>query len=109
MEIDDFLLMQKGFFDKRKSDDLSFAKVAFYIAAIHQNIAGKPLFGSRFISEWYGEKPKELTEAERKTRSENILKQLNMMQKIQDEKDKLRSKQPKTNSGKQVNKKRKVA
>jgi hypothetical protein len=88
MELSDFSLMCKGFFARRKSDDMSFAKVAFYIAAIHQNIAGKPLHGKQFIMEWFGEKPKQLTQDELKERSVSIMKRLELMQKIEDERRK---------------------
>ena len=90
MELEDFFLMQKGFFNKRKNDDMSFAKVAFYIAAIHQNIAGKPLHGSRFIAEWFGEKEKQMTPEELAERSKKIMAKLDVMQKIEDEKRKLK-------------------
>jgi hypothetical protein len=88
MELEDFFLMQKGFFNRRKNDDMSFAKVAFYIAAIHQNIAGKPLFGKRFIAEWFGEKEKQMTQEQLNERSKQIMERLEMMQKIDDEKQK---------------------
>lgn len=91
MEMEDFFLMQKGFFAMRKADDVRFGKVAFYIAAIHQNIAGKPLFGAKFLAEWLGEKPKEPTKEERDERGRKIKAQLDLMQKIQDEKDKLKN------------------
>lgn len=91
MELDDFFLMQKGFFNKRKADDMRFAKVAFYIAAIHQNgLAGKPLFSNKFFAEWFGEKPKAVTKEELAERSKAIMDKLAVMQKIQDEKDKLK-------------------
>jgi hypothetical protein len=88
MDLGDFMLMQKGFFARRKSDDLSFAKVAFYIAAIHQNIAGKPLHGKQFIMEWFGEKPQGLTKEELTERSRVVRQKLELMQKIEDEKRK---------------------
>jgi len=89
MELEDFFLMQKGFFNKRKVDDLSFAKVAFYIAAIHQNIAGKPIYGKKFIAEWFGEKEKQMSKEDLAKRSEVIMKKLELMQKIDDEKKKI--------------------
>lgn len=88
MELEDFFLMQKGFFNKRKNDDMSFAKVAFYVAAIHQNIAGKPLHGKQFISQWFGEKEKQMSPEEKAKENKKIMAQLELMQKIQDEKKK---------------------
>ena len=88
MELEDFFLMQKGFFNRRKSDDMSFAKVAFYIAAIHQNIAGKPLHGKQFIMEWFGEKEKQMSQEDLKKRSEEIMKRVELTNKILAEKEK---------------------
>lgn len=90
MELEDFFLMQKGFFNRRKNDDMSFAKVAFYIAAIHQNIAGKPLHGNRFIAEWFGEKEKQMTQEELDKRSLAVMAQLELAEKIRAEKKKLK-------------------
>lgn len=90
MELEDFFLMQKGFFNKRKSDDMSFAKVAFYIAAIHQNIAGKPLAGKQFIADWFGEKPKQVSKEELKDRSKNMMERVRLTNKLLEEKEKIR-------------------
>jgi hypothetical protein len=88
MEITDFFLMCDGFFEKRKSDDISFAKVAFYIAAIHQNIAGKPLYGKKFIAEWFGEKEKQMTQEELNKQSIEIMKRVEVTNKILEEREK---------------------
>lgn len=90
MELEDFFFMQKGFFAKRKNDDLSFAKVAFYIAAIHQNIAGKTLSGKTFISEWFGEKPKPLNKEDLTDRSKKMMERVRLTNKIIEEKEKIK-------------------
>ena len=87
MELEDFFLMQKGFFNRRKNDDMSFAKVAFYIAAIHQNIAGKPLHGKKFITEWFGEKEKQMTQEELNKQSIEIMKRIEITNKILEERE----------------------
>ena len=94
MELDDFFLMQKGFFNKRKDDSLNFAKIGFYIAAIHQNgLAGKSLSSKLFYKEWFGEigeesKPK--TKEELKDRSKNIMDRVRATDKILQEKEKIK-------------------
>jgi len=90
MEMEDFFLMQKGFFNKRKNDDMSFAKVAFYIAAIHQNIAGKPLVGKTFIAEWFGEKTKPIDKEELRNRSREVMRRVMLKNKLLEEKEKVR-------------------
>ncbi len=90
MELEDFFLMQKGFFNKRKSESMDFAKVAFHIAAIYQGLAGKPLYGNRFMAEWFGEKEKQMTQEELDKRSIAIMKQLELREKIEEEKRKLK-------------------
>jgi len=90
MELEDFFLMQKGFFNKRKSESMDFAKVAFYIAAIHQNIAGKPLHGSRFIAEWFGEKERTLTQEQLDERSKAIMARVELTNKIEEERRKIK-------------------
>lgn len=89
MEPHEFNLMCRGFFDKRKSDDLSFAKVAFYIAAIHQNIAGKPLTGKQFMSDWFGEKPKQVSKEQLKSRSKEMMERVRLTNKLIEEKEKV--------------------
>lgn len=90
MELEDFFLMQKGFFNKRKNDDLSFAKVAFYIAAIHQNVAGKTLSGKQFISEWFGEKPKPVSKEQLKSKSKDMMERVRLTNKLIEEKEKIK-------------------
>ena len=87
MELEDFFLMQKGFFNRRKNDDMSFAKVAFYIAAIHQNLAGKPLHGKQFVSQWFGEKEKQMTQEELNKQSIEIMKRVEITNKILEERE----------------------
>lgn len=90
MRIKDFNLTCKGFFNKRKADDIRFGKVAFYIAAIHQNLSGKPIYMSRFLSEWVGEKPKALTKDEIKDRSSRMMERVRIKNKILEEKEKVK-------------------
>lgn len=94
MDLEDFFLMQKGFFNKRKDDSLQFAKVGFYIAAIHQNgLAGKPLSSKTFYQEWFGEydKPVSKDQLDRKVeRSKEIMNRVKYTNKILEEKEKIR-------------------
>ncbi len=92
MDVDDFSLMCKGFFAKRKQDQLQFANVAFCVDAIGWGLAGKPANYKKFIADWFGEKPKVTTQEDLKKRSDTIMEKLAIMQKIQDEKDKLKPK-----------------
>lgn len=88
MELEDFYLMQKGFFDKRKADEIRFAKVAFYINAIGENLAGNPAHGEKFIREWLGEKPKTTSEEDRKKLGDAIKSKIELANKIAAEYDK---------------------
>lgn len=88
MELSDFMLMQKGFFEKRKADEIRFAKVAFYVNAIGENLAGKRANGKKFIMEWLGEKSQGLSQDALNERRKVIKAQLALMQKIHDEKKK---------------------
>lgn len=92
MELDDFFLMQKGFFNKRKADSMDLAKIGFYIAAIHQNgLAGKPLNSKTFYKEWFGEfdsNPK--TKEELRERSKKMMERVRLQNKILEEKEKVK-------------------
>lgn len=90
MELEDFYLKQKGFFAKRKQDQLQFANVAFCVDAIGWGLAGKKANYKKFVADWFGEKIKSASKEELKQRSEAIKIKLDRMQKIQDEKDKLK-------------------
>lgn len=90
MELDDFSLMQKGFFNKRKSDQIQFANIAFCVDAIGTGLAGKKANYSQFIKAWFGEVEKPMSKEQLKEKSDKIMKQLAEMQKIQDEKDKIK-------------------
>lgn len=91
MELEDFLLMQRGFFNKRKDDSLQFAKVGFYIAAIHQNgLAGKTLNSKTFFAEWFGEASKPMSKEDLKERSARIMKMVKHTNKILEEKEKIK-------------------
>ena len=88
MELEDFFLMQKGFFDKRKADEIRFAKVAFYVNAIGENLAGKPAHGEKFIRDWLGEKPKQTTQEDLNARSKRISEMIAFREQIKAEKKK---------------------
>lgn len=103
MEVDDFSLMQKGFFAKRKQDQLQFANVAFCVDAIGSMFSKQRPNYKNFVAAWFGEQPKVPTSEERKKRSEEIMSQLNLMQKIQDEKDKLKPKKKNARAAKNNN------
>lgn len=102
MDMDDFGIMLKGFFDKRKRDELSFARVAFYIAAIHQNIAGKAIYMSKFLGEWFGEKETKLSKDELKERSKEMMKRVRLKAQILEEKTKNVKKPVKKKLGKRT-------
>lgn len=90
MELDDFFLMQKGFFNKRKDDSLQFAKVGFYIAAIHQNgLAGKPLSSKTFYQEWFGVESKPKTTEDKSERSKKMMERVKYTTQLLDEKEKI--------------------
>lgn len=92
MELDDFFLMQKGFFNKRKDDSLNFAKVGFYIAAIHQNgLAGKSLSSKTFYQDWFGEVAKPVSKEGLKERSKEMMERVKYTMKIIEEKEKIKS------------------
>lgn len=90
MELEDFLLMQKGFFNKRKADQIQFANIAFCVDAIGTGLAGKKANYSQFIKAWFGEVEKPVSKEQLKEKSERIMKQLANMQRLQDEKDKIK-------------------
>lgn len=87
MELEDFFLMQKGFFNKRKADSLQFANVAFCVDAIGTGLAGKRADYKRFVRAWFGEVEKPQTKEQLAERSKIIMDKLAVMQRIQDEKD----------------------
>lgn len=90
MELEDFFLMQKGFFNKRKADQIQFANVAFCVDAIGTGLAGKKADYSKFIKAWFGESEKPMNKEQLRERSQKIMQRLAEMQKIQDEKDKIK-------------------
>jgi len=88
MELEDFFLMQKGYFNRRKADEIRFAKVAFYVNAIGENLAGKTAHGEKFIMQWLGEQPRMKTQEQLVKESEAVMARLALMQKIDDERKK---------------------
>lgn len=96
MDLDDFFLMQKGFFNKRKDDHLQIAKAAFYPYAIGRNIAGENANMLTFVNQWFGEKPKPIDKEARKTRSQEMMKRVKYTTQLIEEKEKVK-KQMKNN------------
>lgn len=92
MELEDFFLMQKGFFAKRKQDQLQFANVAFCVDAIGWGLAGKKANYKKFISDWFGEKPKVVSKEDLKQRSQEIKRRIEFLQKVDEEKEKIKPK-----------------
>ncbi len=88
MKLSDFMIMQKGFFDKRKRDEMNFANVAFIIDAFATGLAGKRANYKTFIKGWFGETDKPMTQEEHKKRSEEIMKRVELTNKILAEKEK---------------------
>lgn len=91
MELEDFFLMQKGFSNKLRAEEMRFAKVAFHIAAIHQNgLAGKPIHGDKFWKDWIGEKTKPMTQEQLDERSKSIMERVKITDKILEERERIR-------------------
>lgn len=90
MEMDDFFLATKGYFDKRKRDELNFANVAAIIDGFAAGLSGnKGWRYSKFIAGWFGEKSPELSKEERKARSKEMMDRVRLTNKIIEEKEKL--------------------
>ena len=81
--------MQKGYFDKRKRDDMNFANVAFVIDAFATGLSGKRANYKSFIKGWFGEVDKPLSKEEMDKRSEEIMKRVELTNKILAEKEKI--------------------
>lgn len=88
MEFDDFQLMVKGFFAKRKRDELNFANIGFIIDALASGLSGKKPNYKKFIQGWFGEGEKPLTKDQLKERSKFVKDRLQLMNKILEEKEK---------------------
>ena len=89
MEIDDFRLMCKGYWKRRERDELNFANVAFVIDAFATGLAGKRANYKNFIKGWFGNADKPMTQEEHKKRSEEIMKRVELTNKILVEKEKM--------------------
>lgn len=88
METDDFSLMSKGFFAKRKSDEMNFANVGFIIDALATGLSGKKPDYKKFIKGWFGESEKSMSKEQLKERSDSIRDRLKLMNKVLEEKEK---------------------
>lgn len=88
MEIEDFGLMIKGFFAKRKSDETNFANVGFMIDAFATGLSGKKPDYKKFIKGWFGEGEKPLTKEEMNKRKDEIRRRVQLSNKILEEKEK---------------------
>ena len=86
--MDDFSLMSKGFWAKRKRDEMNFANVAFIIDAFATGLSGKRANYKTFIKGWFGD-GKVMTQEELNKRSAEIMKKVELTNKILAEKEKL--------------------
>ena len=92
MELDDFTLMSKGYWARRKRDETNFANVAFTIDAFASGLAGKTINYKTWIKGWFGESEKPMTKEELNKRSAEVMKKVEFANKILAEKEKLRKK-----------------
>ena len=88
MEMDDFTLMSKGYWARRKRDEMNFANVAFIIDAFATGLSGKRANYKSFIKGWFGD-GKPMTQEELNKRSAEIMKKVELTNKILAEKEKL--------------------
>ena len=84
----DLLIMQKGYFNKRRRDEMNFANVAFIIDAFATGLSGKRANYKTFIKGWFGD-GKAMTQEELNKRSAEIMKKVELTNKILAEKEKL--------------------
>ncbi len=89
MEMDDFTLMSKGYWAKRRRDEMNFANVAFIIDAFATGLSGKRANYKTFIKGWFGEYDKPMTQEQLNKRSEEIMKKVELTNKLLAEKEKL--------------------
>lgn len=89
MEMDDFALMSKGYWSRRKRDEMNFANVAFIIDAFATGLSGKKANYKTFIKGWFGEYDKPMTQEQLNKRSEEIMKRVELTNKILAEKEKM--------------------
>jgi len=88
MEMDDFTLMSKGYWAKRKREELNFANLGFIIDAFASGLSGKRANYKTFIKGWFGD-GKVMTQEELNKRSAEIMKKVELTNKILAEKEKL--------------------
>lgn len=86
MEFDDFGIMVKGYFDKRKRDELNFARVGFIIDGFASGLAGQKINVKKWFNDWFGEKEPPVDKDEKKRRSEELMKRVKLTNKILEEK-----------------------
>lgn len=86
--MDDFTLMSKGYWAKRKRDEMNFANVAFIIDAFATGLSGKRANYKTFIKGWFGESDR-MTQEQLDKRSAEIMKKVELTNKILAEKEKL--------------------
>ena len=92
MELEDFFLMQKGFFNRRKQDQMQFANLGFCVDAIGSLVTGgKPNY-KQFIAAFFGETPKPVDKEAKKTRSQELMKRVKYTTQLLAEKEKVKSK-----------------
>jgi len=87
MELDDFSIMIKGYFDKRKRDELNFARIGFIIDGFASGLAGQKVNVKKWFADWFGEK-EVVDKVDRKKKSEDIMKKVKLTNKILEEKKK---------------------
>jgi hypothetical protein len=88
MEIEDFALMSKGYWKRRERDELNFANVAFTIDAFASGLSGKRVNYKTWINQWFGKKEKPLSQEDLNKRSAEIMKRVELMNKVLAEKEK---------------------
>ena len=81
--------MCKGYFEKRKRDELNFANVAAVIDGFAAGLSQQKTWSyKKFISQWFGEKAPEVSVEEKKKKSEELMKRVRLTNKILEEKEK---------------------
>jgi hypothetical protein len=89
MEFDDFNLMCKGFFEKRKADSFDLARIAGTIDGFAAGLAqDKSWSFKKFIKNWFGEKEPEVSKEDKKAKRAEIMKRVRIQNKILEEKEK---------------------
>lgn len=88
MEFDDFGIMIKGYFEKRKRDELNFARIGFIIDGFASGLAGQNINAKKWFSDWFGEKAPTTSKEDKKKRSEEMMKRVKLTNKVLEEKQK---------------------